>query len=81
MEIYEPASDFLKDLAAGNVPLSGNAFADANLQRLIAMTRDADRTDRDCATFLLSLSDIDTSVVRDALVALAACESETPRDI
>lgn len=71
MEEYEPSSDFLCALAAGNVPLSGSEFAEANLQHLIAMTRDQDRANRDWAIFLLAQSDIDTWPVRDALLLAA----------
>ena len=54
-------------------------FAEANLRRLIAMTRDADRTNRDWATFLLSQSDIDTPEVRDTLVQAAGGDDAATR--
>ena len=53
-ELYEPASEFLRADCAGEVPLSGGAFALANLRRLIETTRDEDRSNRDWATFLLA---------------------------
>lgn len=67
-ERYEPASDFLRAVIADEVPLSGNSFAEENLLRLIAMTRDADRSNRDWATMLLSQTNIDRPEVRDALI-------------
>jgi hypothetical protein len=53
-ERYEPSSDFLKAVAAEQVPLSGSAFADVNMRQLIAMTRDDDVFNRDWATMLLA---------------------------
>lgn len=76
---YEPTSEFLKGVAANSVPLSGGALADANLHRLIQMTRDGDRTNRDWATFLLALKDVDTTVVRDALLQAAGDEDDFVR--
>lgn len=70
---YEPASDFLRSVIAEEVPLSGSAFADTNVRRLIEMTRDGDLSNRDWATMLLSQQDIDTPEVRAALLA-AACD-------
>jgi HEAT repeat protein len=67
-DIYEPVSDFLKAVAAGNAPLSGNEFAEANFRMLIEMTRDQDRSNRDWATFLLAMQEIDTPEVRNALL-------------
>ena len=71
---YEPPSDFLKDILDENVPLGGSEFGDLNLRRLIAMTRDQDRANRDWAAMLLAQLDIDTPEVRDALLAAAADE-------
>ncbi len=68
---YQPASDFLKAVIAEEIPLSGNAFADINLGRLINLTRDHDRSNRDWATMLLAQTDIDTDEVRKALLASA----------
>ncbi len=70
-DVYEPPSDFLKAVVADEVPLSGSMFAAANLTRLIAMTRDPDRANRDWAALLLSQQDIDTPEVRAALRAAA----------
>lgn len=68
---YEPPSDFLKAVAAGNVALSGGELADANLRRLVEMTCDEDRANRDWATFLLAQEDVDTTIVRQALLKAA----------
>lgn len=76
---YEPTSEFLKAVAANNIPLSGSALADANLRRLIQMMSDEDRTNRDWATFLLALEEIDTPDVRDALVQAASDEDDYVR--
>lgn len=77
--LYSPASDFLKAVAADQVPLFGSDFADANFQRLIAMTRDEDRSNRDWATLLLSQQDVDTPQVRDALTIAAQDEDNVVR--
>jgi HEAT repeat protein len=66
---YEPPSDFLKSIIAEEVPLPGGEFAEANLRKLIELTRDADRANRDWATLLLSQADVDTVAVREALLA------------
>lgn len=78
-ESYEPASDFLKMVAAEEAPLSGSFLAEENLQRLIAMTRDADLSNRDWATMLLAQEDIDTTEVRAALLNAVADEDEVVR--
>ena len=78
-ELYRPASDFLEAVAAEEVPLFGSDFADANFQRLIAMTRNEDRSNRDWATFLLSQQDVDTPQVREALIIAAQDEDEIVR--
>lgn len=67
-------------LAAGTaLPLAGDAFADANLELLIETMRDADRSNRDWATFFLAQSGIDTKVVRDALLYAARDTDEDVR--
>ncbi|KQM95260.1 lyase [Sphingomonas sp. Leaf22] len=78
-ELYEPASDFLKAVAADEVPLSGSAFADANMQKLIAMTRDADVSNRDWATMLLASAEADTPEIREALLSAANDENDVVR--
>jgi len=76
---YEPTSEFLKAIVARNVPLSGGAFGDANLRRLLQMMSDEDRTNRDWATFLLAQADMNTPDVRDALVQAAGDEDDFVR--
>lgn len=66
-DYYQPESDFLKWVIAGDVPLSGSSFAEANLRKLIELTNDNVFSNRDWATFLLSQTDIDTAEVRAAL--------------
>jgi hypothetical protein len=66
---YEPASHFLKAVIAEEVPLSGNPMAEANLRRLITMTRDDDCSNRDWATMLLAQEEADTPEIRAALLA------------
>jgi hypothetical protein len=78
-ESYEPASDFLKMVAAEDIPLSGSMLAETNLRRLIAMTRDADPANRDWATMLLAQEDIDTDEVRQALLDAAHDEEGVVR--
>ncbi len=78
-ELYEPASDFLKAVAAGDVPLSGSAFADANMRRLIAMTRDGDITNRDWATMLLASAEADAPIIREALLLAVNDENAVVR--
>ena len=76
---YLPSSAFLKALIDDDAPLVGGAHADANLARLIDMTRDRDPANRDWATLLLAQQDIDTSIVRDALISAAEDEHEYVR--
>jgi HEAT repeat protein len=78
-DLYEPTSEFLKAVAAGNAPLSGDEFAEANLRLLIKLTRDDDRANRDWATFLLAQEDIDTSVVRETLLKAAEDDDDFVR--
>src|SRR5260221_5855 len=67
----EPASDFLKAVVADDLPLSTEGSGEANLHRLIALTRDPDRSNRDWATFLLASEDVDDATVRGALLDAA----------
>ena len=78
-ERYEPASDFLMAVIAEEVPLSGSAFADANMRKLIAMTRDHDLSNRDWATMLLASENIDTLEIRAALLQAASDENDVVR--
>ena len=79
VEPYVPRSDFLNAIIAGNVALSGSASADENLRQLIAMMTDADESNRDWATFLLAQAEIDTPMIRDALLRSAGDENEVVR--
>jgi HEAT repeat protein len=78
-ERYLPPSDFLKALIDDDAPLVGGDQAEANLGRLIEMTRDKDLANRDWATLLLAQQDFDTSRVRDALLTAAEDENEYVR--
>ena len=74
-----PASAFLKAVVADDLPLSTEADGAANLDQLIALTRDQDRSNRDWATFLLASEDVDNAAVRQALLAAALDEDATIR--
>lgn len=76
---YEPASDFLKAIVAEEVPLSGSAFADANMRQLIAMTQDGDLSNRDWATMLLAMEEADTPEITAALLSAAHDENDIVR--
>ncbi|MFX4086087.1 lyase [Sphingobium yanoikuyae] len=65
---YEPASDFLKDIIAEEIPLSETGFGAINLRRLIAFTQDENATNQDWATLLLAQTALDTPDVRTALL-------------
>lgn len=67
MERYRPKSDFLVMLIDDEIPLTGSAMAQANLERLIELTADADESNRDWATMMLVHSGIDTPDARIAL--------------
>jgi hypothetical protein len=68
---HAPSSDFLKAVVADDLPLSTEGDGAANLDRLIALTRDPDRANRDWATFLLASEDVDDAAVRQALLDAA----------
>ena len=76
---YEPKSDFLKAVIGGDVPLTGNMFAEANLKRLIAMIDDVDDSNRDWAVFLLAQTELDTVAIRNAFRGAAGDASENVR--
>jgi HEAT repeat protein len=71
---YVPPSAFLQDVLDDIVPLGGSIFGDANLRRMIALTRDPDRANRDWATMLLAQMELDTVAVREALFKAATDE-------
>jgi HEAT repeat protein len=75
---YEPPSDFLKAIIRDEVPFIGS-FGDANVARLIEMTRDPDRANRDWATLLLAQLERGATEVTEALLAAAADEDEYVR--
>jgi hypothetical protein len=68
---YMPSSDFLKAVIAETVPLRDAPDAEDNLRRLIALTRDEDRANRDWAVLLLAQEEIDTPAVREVLLRAA----------
>jgi hypothetical protein len=74
-----PSSDFLKAVVADDLPLSIDGDGAVNLDRLIALTRDSDRSNRDWATFLLASEDVDNAAVRQALIDAASDEDSTIR--
>jgi hypothetical protein len=78
-ERYEPSSDFLRAVIAEEVPLSGSSMADANMRRLIEMTRDDDLSNRDWATMLLAQEEADTPDIRAALLMAARDENDIVR--
>ena len=68
---YSPASDFLVSLMNEEIPIDETVFGRANLTLLIAMTRDADVSNRDWAAMLLSQYGPKTAEVRHALLQAA----------
>jgi HEAT repeat protein len=72
LERYEPPSAFLKSVIAEQVPLADGPLAIANLARLIELTRDPDRANRDWAVLLLDLEGGNTPAVRGALFQAAS---------
>ena len=68
-EPYVPKSDFIWMVVNEDAPLTGSAAAEHNLRLLIALTRDADTSNRDWATMALAQQDLDTPDVRNALLA------------
>ncbi len=77
---YEPNSDFLNAILAGNVPLPGDELengeasplrdelSEANLRALIRLMEDDDVANRDWATFFLAQTELDRPDIRDALL-------------
>lgn len=68
---YAPASTFLVMVINDEIPLTGTEFAEQNLLLLIDYMSDADTSNRDWATLLLAGLEIDTPIVRDALLKAA----------
>lgn len=79
VEPYQPQSDFLRAVSAGDIALAGSPFAEDNLRQLILMTRHDDLSNRDWATVLLAQEPIDTLEVRSALTVAANDENEIVR--
>lgn len=71
---YEPKSDFLRSVIADEIPFEAGEFGEHNLQRLIALTSDQDRSNRDWATMLLVHLELDRPDVRKALITAAGDE-------
>ena len=78
-KLYTPPSAFPQSILDEEAPLSGGEFGKANLRRLIEMTRDEDRANRDWATFILSSEEVDTPSVRDALLGAAQDDDRAVR--
>ena len=78
-ERYEPPSDFLMLAINEDVAFTGGEHADANLRRLIQMTRDRHPANRDWATLLLAQQDLDTPEIRQTLLLAAEDENDHVR--
>jgi HEAT repeat protein len=78
-EDYSPSSVFLTWVISGDAPLIGTVYAEANLRKVIALTSDEDKSNRDWAAFLLGTLDLDTPAIRAALVACADDDDEDVR--
>ena len=70
---YLPPSSFLQAVINEEISFEDAEFGEGNLNRLVAMTRDADVANRDWATLLLSQLELDCHEVQEAL-ALAASD-------
>jgi len=71
---YEPTSGFLIDVVNETVPLSGSEFADHNLRRVIDYLTDAEAVNRDWAAFILGDPDLDSPMIREALLSAATTD-------
>ena len=69
--MYRPPSSFLNSVANDEVAIDDTEFGKSNLRLLVQLTRDADRSNRDWATMLLSIHGPMTDEVRDALLLAA----------
>jgi len=76
---YLPASNFLVSVANEEVPIDASDFGQANLNLLVELTRDADRSNRDWATMLLGHKGPQTDEVSEALRRAADDEDEYVR--
>ena len=75
----ESPATFLEAVIAEKVQLSGSEFGEANFHRLLAITRDRDRTNRVLATLLLSKQEVDTPAIRNILLDAAFDEDKGVR--
>lgn len=80
-ELYRPKSDFLVMVANEEILFDDSEFGRANLQRLIALTGDADTSNRDWATMLIGHFGPDTEEVRTALLRAAECQRRSNREL
>lgn len=71
---YQPTSGFLIDVLNETVPLSGSECADHNLRRVIDYLADAAAVNRDWAAFILGDPDLDSPIVREALLTAATTD-------
>ena len=78
--LYLPHSDFLNLLRLEEIGLEDDAFGNANLAQLIALTTDPEPSNRDWAIFLLSQSERDSELVRHALRSALRDPEEDVRD-
>ena len=69
-ELYNPASDFLQMVIADEITFEGE-FGEQNLARLIALTTDNEKSNRDWATMLLAQMELQRPDVISALLAAA----------
>lgn len=75
---YLPPSEFLQSLIEDDAPLLG-VDADANIGRVIELTRDEHPANRDWATLLLAQQEADRADIQQALLAAAEDENEYVR--
>ena len=78
-EYYLPASNFLVSLMNEEIRIDETEFGRANLQLLMALTKDTDRSNRDWAAMLLGHNGPQTDEVRDALLHAADDEDQYVR--
>lgn len=71
---YLPPSSFLQSAINEEISFGDVDFEKGNLERLVAMTRDADVANRDWATLLLSQLQLNRPDVREALTLAASDE-------
>ncbi|BCA58621.1 HEAT repeat domain-containing protein [Sphingomonas sp. HMP6] len=77
---YLPASEFLNYVLADEVRFDDDVIGQANLQRLIKLVDDEDRSNRDWATFLISGLPLDSLRIRAALERAADDPDPDTRD-